>query len=202
MVITLFVVTMGAGAILGFMNELTADAISASQTKAQEEAIASVLPKFDKLAKSYKVLNKGDKDSLEIFPALDANGNVVGRAVKTYTNNGFSGHIDIMVGLDNTNKISGFQVLQHQETPGLGSKMQEWFSTPKEGKNNSIIGLDPSKTNMTVTKDGGDIDAITAATISSRAFLDALRRASAIEGNTDATTGATTKHNESKGGES
>ncbi|QZT36794.1 RnfABCDGE type electron transport complex subunit G [Halosquirtibacter xylanolyticus] len=205
MVITLFVVTMGSGAILGLMNQLTADAITKSQVKAQEEAIASVLPKFDKLGDSYKTIVKGDKDSLEVFPALDAQGALVGHAIKTFTNNGFSGHIDIMVGFDKENKISGFQVLLHQETPGLGSKMQEWFSTPKEGKKNSIIGLDPTKTKMTVSKDGGDIDAITAATISSRAFLDAVSRATkaiANDKSADGVSGASKQHKEKEGGKS
>lgn len=196
MVVTLFVVTVGSGALLGLFNQLTAEAIATSQQKAQEEAIASVLPSFEKLGDSYKMLPKGDKDSLEVFPAFDANNKKVGNAVKTYTNNGFSGLIEIMVGFDDENKISGFQVLKHQETPGLGSKMQEWF-TPK------MKGIDPSKTNMTVSKDGGDIDAITAATISSRAFLDAIRRATkAVSNNTtsDGVSGASHQHKAKEGG--
>ncbi|MDC1106667.1 RnfABCDGE type electron transport complex subunit G [Prolixibacteraceae bacterium] len=205
MVITLCVVTMGSGAILGLMNQLTTDAISMSQKKAQEEAIASVLPRFEKLGKSYMAAVDGEKDSLNIFPALNEQGVIIGLAVKTYTNSGFSGNIQIMVGFDKENKISGFQVLQHQETPGLGSKMQEWFSTPKEGKKNSIIGLDPNKAILTVSKDGGDVDAITAATISSRAFLDAVSRATKAINNSksaDGMTGATQQHNEKEGGKS
>jgi electron transport complex protein RnfG len=65
-------------------------------------------------------------------------------------------------------------VLSHAETPGLGAKMNEWFRS--DIGNRSVIGRNPANTEMRVTKDaGGTIDAITAATISSRAFLDALR---------------------------
>ena len=61
------------------------------------------------------------------------------------------------------------------ETPGLGAKMKDWFRDPT-GKR-SIIGRNPGAENMTVTKDGGTVDAITAATISSRAFLKTLKDA-------------------------
>ena len=176
MLLTLFAVTFIASASLGLVNELTRDAIKDANAKAQEKAIAAVLPKFDKLGKSFKIPPKGETDSLELFPAMDASGNVVGTAVKTYTNKGFSGHFELMVGFTPDGTISGYQVLQHQETPGLGSKMGQWFRDKNKPKQD-IIGKNPGKVNFHVSKDGGDIDAITAATISSRAFLDAVRRA-------------------------
>ena len=79
--------------------------------------------------------------------------------------------------------------MSHAETPGLGSKMEEWFRAEKG--NQSILGKNPSTDNLTVKKDGGSIDAITAATISSRAFLDAIANAYAAYINNDAATGAT-----------
>lgn len=81
-----------------------------------------------------------------------------------------------MYGFDKDGNVTGYQVISHAETPGLGAKMGDWFHSPEGHR--SVIGLNPATTNMTVSKDGGDIDAITAATITSRAFLDALRRAS------------------------
>ena len=81
----------------------------------------------------------------------------------------------MIYGFDIDGNITGYEVMSHAETPGLGAKMGEWFRSP-EGKRN-VIGLNPATSNMTVAKDGGDIDAITAATITSRAFLDALTRA-------------------------
>jgi len=66
-------------------------------------------------------------------------------------------------------------VLEQKETPGLGTKMVDWFKTNKG--NQSIIGKNPALANLTVSKDGGEIDAITASTISSRAFLFSIRNA-------------------------
>lgn len=203
MVIALFTITFIASAALGLVNELTNKAIIDANAKAQSKAIASVLPAFESLDDSYKVLPKGEQDSLEFFPALDAEGKTVGTAVKTYTKNGFSGLITVMVGFDPEGKISGFQVLAHQETPGLGSKMGAWFSDITKEKQN-IVGMNPAKSNLTVSKDGGDVDAITAATISSRAFLESIRRAySTWKGQVDATTSATSQNKDySEGGNS
>ena len=115
-------------------------------------------------------------------------GQVVGAAVESFTNKGFSGEIRVIVGFDTEGKIKDYSVLQHSETPGLGSKMQEWFRTDRNKQN--VIGREVGS-GLKVSKDGGDVDAITAATISSRAFLDAINRAYAAFSQTDATGGAT-----------
>ena len=99
----------------------------------------------------------------------------MGAAVETTSNNGFSGNIDIMVGFDNEGVIINYKVLEQHETPGLGTKMVDWFKM--EIKNQSIIGKNAGTANLSVTKSGGEIDAITAATISSKAFLFAVRNA-------------------------
>ncbi len=187
MVATLFAVTFIAAAALGFVYDLTKEAIEEAKLKAQSEAIEKVLPEFDELGKSYKVAVPSSSDSLEFFPAFKE-GKHVGVAVRTYTNNGFSGYISIMAGIDNSGNISGFEVLEHAETPGLGSKMSDWFRNhEKPGQN--VIGKNPKSHSFKVTKDGGDFDAITASTITSRAFLEALERAyQAYEENMNATT--------------
>ena len=114
----------------------------------------------------------------------------MGYAIESYSKNGFSGLIRIIVGFDTDGKVLNFSVLEHNETPGLGSKMQEWFSTDKNQQ--SIIGRDMTKGTLMLTKDGGDVDAITASTISSRAFLEAINLAYSIHiGNSDAISGAT-----------
>ena len=99
----------------------------------------------------------------------------------------------MIVGFDAEGKLYNYSVLQHAETPGLGSKMQEWFRT--EGTDRSVLGSDLSQGPLQVKKDGGTVDAITAATISSRAFLDAINRAYSAFSGTDATTGATSQSN-------
>jgi electron transport complex protein RnfG len=172
MVVTLVLVTGIAAAALGFVYDFTKGPIEAAKAKAQTEAIEQVLPEFDELGESKTISPGGGADSLEIFPAYK-NGELVGTAIKTYTKNGFSGNISVMAGIDNEGNISGYSVLDHAETPGLGSKMDVWFSNPDKPKQ-YVIGKNPETTNFTVSKDGGDIDAITASTITSRAFLEAL----------------------------
>ena len=175
MVVTLLVVTGIAAAALGYVYDLTKGPIAEAKLKAQQEAITKVLPEFDKLGDSYKVLKETGGDSLDFFPAFK-NDELVGTAIKTYTKKGFSGFFSIMVGIDKDGNFSGFEVLEHAETPGLGSKMNVWFKNT-EKPNQNIIGKNPKSTKFEVSKDGGDIDAITASTITSRAFLDALNRA-------------------------
>ncbi len=175
MVVTLLVVTLIAAGALGYVYELTKGPIAEAKIKAQQEAIKTVLPKFDKLGETYKVLSEDGGDSLDFFPAYK-NDELIGTAIKTYTKKGFGGLITIIVGIDKTGNFSGYQVLEHAETPGLGSKMDVWFKNPDKPKQN-IIGKSPATTKFEVSKDGGDIDAITASTITSRAFLDAMNRA-------------------------
>lgn len=175
MVGTLFTITLVAGGLLGFVHAKTKNAIELSMLKAQADAIANVLPDYDELGKSLKVLPENGADSVEVFPALKG-GKIFAIAVKTYSEKGFSGHISIMAGLDTAGNITGYEILEHKETPGLGSKMGTWFrNSEKPGQN--IIGRNLKTSRLMVRKDGGEIDAITASTITSRAFLDAMNRA-------------------------
>lgn len=193
MVVVLFSVTLIASAAVGYVQTLTAGPIEAAKETKQVNAIRQVIPgEFDNdpNADVWKVQTP-DGGELEFYPAKK-NGELVGTAVKTYTNNGFGGKIWLMVGFNPDGTISNYSVLEHKETPGLGSKMDTWFV--KDGKGD-IIGKNPGGNGLKVSKDGGDVDAITAATISSRAFLDAVNRASAaLSGNADASSGATTQN--------
>ena len=164
-----------AGTALAVANKLTEDKIAAAKAAALQEAIKKVAPEFDNdpSAEQYRAAT-ADGDSLTIYPAKKG-GKLVGAAVETNTKEGFGGEIRIMVGFDADQKIVNYSVLEHNETPGLGSKMEEWFRTDK-GKQ-SVLGRDMKGGALKVSKDGGEVDAITAATISSRAFLDAINRA-------------------------
>lgn len=176
MVLTLFLVTFISAFILGFVQDITHEAIEASKMKAQNEAIRNILPGFSELGKSVKAAPKEGGDSLEFFPAYNQSKELVGIAVKTWSKNGFGGLILMMAGFSPDGTVTGYQILEHKETPGLGSKMTSWFNNP-EKPGQSVIGKNPGVTKFTVKKDGGDIDAITASTITSRAFLEAFRRA-------------------------
>lgn len=195
MVLVLFGVTLIASAAVGYVNSLTAGPIEAAKEAKQVNAIRQVIPgEFDNdpNADVWK-MQTPDGGELEFYPAKK-NGELVGTAVKTYTNNGFGGKVWLMVGFNPDGTVSNYSVLEHKETPGLGSKMDVWFG--KDGKGN-IVGKNPGTTGLKVSKDGGDVDAITAATISSRAFLDAVNRASAgLQGSADSTSGATQQNKE------
>ncbi len=102
--------------------------------------------------------------------AGDENGTAIKVAV-----DGFGGKMIVMIGFAQDGTILGYKILEHQETPGLGDKATWWFQVAdKPGQN--VIGRQATG-QFKVSKDGGDVDAITAATISSRAFLKALNDA-------------------------
>ena len=179
-----------AGVALSAANKYTASAIAASKAVALQNAIRQVTPAFDNnpVEEQYKIAVAND-DSLTYYPARKG-GKYVGCAVESFSKNGFSGMIRLMVGFDADNKLYNYSVLEHNETPGLGSKMEAWFRENKNRQN--IIGHDMTKGLLKVNKDGGEVDGITAATISSRAFLEIINLAySAYQGDTDAISGAT-----------
>ena len=171
MVLSLTFISLAASACLGFVYEFTKKPIELSNLNKKLEAIKQVVPEFtnNPNEEMYR-LPTGDGDSLDIYPAKKDN-IVVGYAVNTYTKKGFSGNINLMVGFKPNGSIINITVLEQKETPGLGTKMTEsQFKDQFNDKN-------PVQFNLKVKKDGGQVDAITAATISSRAFCDAVQRA-------------------------
>ncbi|MBE6336120.1 MAG: RnfABCDGE type electron transport complex subunit G [Lentimicrobiaceae bacterium] len=170
MFIALFVICVVSGGVLGLVYNATKDPIAAAEAAKKTEAIKNVLPEFNEL-KETMVKSAMEDAEIPFYLAYDANNNFIGAAVETFTNKGFSGNISLMVGILANGTINNISVLQHAETPGLGSKMSE--PSFKDQFNNKHA----SSFNFNVKKDGGDVDAITAATISSRAFCDAVNRA-------------------------
>ena len=166
MLLSLTLITLVAAGLLAGIYSLTKDTIAATNAAKQQAAIIAVLPQVEGI----NIAEPLEVDGITIFKAHQGD-TFAGAAVKV-AENGFGGTFHVMVGFDNAGTITGFEVLDHQETPGLGSKMQEWFQNVR-----TIIGLNPTQSNLTVSKDGGDVDAITAATISSRAFLAAVNKA-------------------------
>lgn len=164
-------ISLVAATTLGFVYEKTKGPIEQTNLNKKLDAIKQVVPSFtNNPTDDMFLLPTGEGDSLEIYPAKN-NDEIVGYAVKTYTNKGFSGYVGLIVGFKPEGSIINIAVLQQKETPGLGTKMAEpQFKDQFNGKN-------PSSFAMTVKKDGGQVDAITAATISSRAFCDAIQRA-------------------------
>ncbi len=194
MFLSLFIISLVVAVLLAQVNKMTAKPIAAAKALKLENAIKEVVPEFDNnpVEEAYK-MPVAEGDSLLVYPAKKGD-EVVGFAVNTYSNNGFSGNIQLMVGFDMEDKVVNYAVLSHAETPGLGSKMNEWFrDTNKPGQ--VVIGRNLSEGNLSVSKDGGQIDAITASTITSRAFLEAVNKAYAVYKSSDADSSATKLNN-------
>lgn len=176
MFLSLSLICLTVAVLLAQVNKMTAKPIADAKAMKLQNAISEVVPEFDNdpTAEAF-TMPDGQGDSLLVYPAKKGD-QIVGYALNSFSNNGFSGNIQIMVGFDMEHKIVNYSVLQHAETPGLGSKMSEWFRDAAK-PSQLIIGRDLSKGALAVSKDGGDIDAITASTITSRAFLEAVNRA-------------------------
>ena len=191
MVLSLVTISVVAAGALAGVYILTLNTINAQKAAKQKQAVLAVLPEGATIAEPEEV------NGLTVYKAF-AGDKWVGTAVET-EENGFGGPQKIMVGFDAEGKVINYEVLEHQETPGLGDHIAEWFkNADKPGQN--IIGRKATGA-FTVSKDGGDVDAITAATISSRAFLSAINKAYAAyaegEIKPEAATGASQLSNDS-----
>ncbi len=175
MLLSLLIVTLVAGLSLSFVNELTKEPKAKAKLENKINALRLVLPSFDNNPIADKVLIKKEniKDSVEIFPAFFEK-ELTGIAIIGSSKKGFSGLIKLMIGFDTTGAIQNIVVLEQKETPGLGTRMKdEKYIKQYRNKN-------PSKNNLLVTKDGGKIDALTGATITSRAFSESVQMAYAV----------------------
>ena len=175
MVLVLTLVAVVMGGILAYVNHLTEGPIAEQKAKALADGIKSVMVS-DNITVADPVEVKQDIDGKEfvylIYQVKDAQGNDLGAAVESATM-GFGGDLKVLVGFNPEGTILGYTLLEHAETPGLGAKADQWF---QKGQKGDIIGKTPVEP-LTVSKDGGQVDAITASTITSRAFLKAVNNA-------------------------
>lgn len=172
MVLSLLVITLVSGLSLGYVNDLTVGPKAKAKLGKKVNALKLVLPPFDNNPVEDITLMKSEKvsDSVEIYPAY-LNNQFVGAAVIGSTDKGFSGLIKIMVGFKPSGEIENIVVLEQKETPGLGTKLKD------DAFLKQFREINISTFNLKVKKDGGDIDALTGATISTRAFCDATQMA-------------------------
>lgn len=167
MLIALMVIAIVSGGVLGFIYNLTKPAIDQVEANKNLAAINEVLKTDTDIVRTETLII----EDLTYNLAFDANDNFIGAAIKTYSVNGFGGKIELMVGILQNGIINKVSVLSQAETPGLGANMvNDKFKGQFEGK-------DPQTFTLKVKKDGGDVDAITAATISSRAVSEAIQKA-------------------------
>ena len=197
MVLVLTGVAVVMGGILAYVNHLTEGPIAEQKTKALADGIKSVMGVSEITVSKTDTVRQNDAKGKEltfiIYETQDAQKHDVGAAVES-TTGGFGGDLKVLVGFNPDGKILGYTLLEHAETPGLGAKADKWF---QKGEKGDIIGKDP-KEPLTVSKDGGQVDAITASTITSRSFLLAVNNAyNAYKATpaTDAQTGASAQHN-------
>jgi electron transport complex protein RnfG len=171
MILSLSLISMVMAGALGFVYLKTKDPIAEAERQKKEAAIKEVIPPFDSLQSMKFAAINGD--TLLVSVGVK-DGQPVGYAVETYTMKGFSGLVKFVVGFLPDGKINGFGGFEHKETPGLGTKMTE----PRF--KDQFLMKDPASYRLKVKKDGGDVDAITAATISSRAFCDGINKAYSV----------------------
>ena len=174
MLLVLTGVTAISVALLAYVNELTKGPIAEANAKTLNKALKQVLPEFtnNPVGESDTIFSEKDGKKVVdfiVYPAKKGE-EWVGSAVESKAM-GFGGELKVLVGFDAEGKIYNYSLLAHAETPGLGSKAADWF---KEGNKGSIKGMSPGEGELKVSKDGGQVDAITASTITSRAFLNAV----------------------------
>lgn len=161
MVLMLFVIALVCSAAVAVVYDMTKEPIAKAQEQKVVDALRMVLPEFEEVA---------EMAEREGVYEAKVGEEVVGYAIESTSPNGFNGDVTLMVGVAADGIIHNIEVLAQAETPGLGANM--------ESEDNVLLGSfrgkDGSKMTMTVKKDGGDVDALTAATISSRAYAEAV----------------------------
>ena len=175
MIVSLVLIAALAAAALAGVYLMTKDSIDNVQKEKKQSALNAVLPGFDGQIIPVPTNIPGEKDPVTVNLAVTADNVLFGAAVETYTNKAFGGTFTLMVGFDADGNILGTEVIKAAETPGLGDKINRNKSNFAE----QFVTMNPENNgfDLKVKKDGGEVDAITAATISSRAYCDAVNRA-------------------------
>ena len=190
--LALFLITLVAGVSLAFVNEITKEPIAQAQDKARLEAYEVVYPnaKFETLDNTEEILKNSSaslkKENLlqctvdDVLKATDESGNTIGYVFSATSPSGYGGDVKVAVGVsDKDNSITGFTVLSHSETAGLGAKATEdEFKSQFIGK--SANGINYTKTGAS---SDSEIDALSGATITSNAVCEVVDSALAVYNN-------------------
>jgi len=161
--LVLGVICLAATLVLAFTYEATRSRIAATASGEEEAALKTIIPEAD-------IFKAAAIDGVEYFKALKGP-DLIGYCLKI-AGSGYGGYMRIVVGIDKNGVIKGLRILENQETPGLGSKITEvrpgesepYFLKQFKGKLASAVQVHK------------DIDAITGATISSKAVTDAVNK--------------------------
>ena len=170
MVLCLSLTCLVCSGLLGGVYALTKEPIEKTNAKLLEASVAKVLPEGGEISAAQPLEVGGQASE---YYTLTKDGQVAAYAVRS-TTSGFGGALTLMVGITADGLVYNTSVLSHSETPGLGAKCTTDAAFMEQWK-----GFDPATKVCKVKKDQGSIDAITASTITSRAY--ALAVANAIE---------------------
>ena len=166
----IFIIALISGLALALVNNATADRIRLVMEKELNDALALVMPGFDNQPAMEKIeKDQGKQGRLVFYPAKKAD-QLLGYAVESTVFTGYSGEVAVIYGVSMDGVVGRVELLRHNETPGLGSKA----GLPgflNQFENSSLAGF-----RYQVKKDGGQVDAVTGATISSRAVALAVER--------------------------
>jgi electron transport complex protein RnfG len=166
LVVVLTVICAISAFALAIVYNVTKEPIAEQKRLEMIKAIKSVLPSS---AVNDPVKDKKVIEQRNVFIGKDSSGKVVGAAFKVVSNEGYSGKIEIMLGINSKDdSVNGIEILAMAETPGLGAKITE------DRFKNQFKKRNLKNTNWKVKKDGGDIDQISGATISPRAVTKAV----------------------------
>jgi len=171
--VVLTLVAAVAGLLLAQTHKLTEEPIRRAKRAERVAALRKVLPAYD---------NEPDRNKCALqqagrawaFAVARKGGVFVGAAFESVSEKGYGGSIRVLVGVLPDGTVQGVEILEHRETPGLGAKIA------KDAFRKQFAGRPAAATNWAVDKDGGDIHAITGATISSRAVVDAVKTGLAV----------------------
>lgn len=162
-IILLLIAGVAAG-ILGVVDSITEGPIAEQNALATQNALVAVFP----AGESFEPIEVAEGEAAaSAYTAIDGSGNTLGYVVEVLPS-GFGGAIDLMVGVDTNGSVTGISVLSMAESPGLGARCtEEWFVAQFAGQTSPVA----------VTKDGGSIESITSATITSRAISNGVTAA-------------------------
>lgn len=168
----LFIITAVSAGLLGFANEITKEPIAKQVQQAREEAMKQTLPQAEK----YEVV---DVDLPEESIILEVNAGYKGDALEGFAvkvaPKGFGGSMEVMVGVSKDGILQGVKILSHSETPGLGANAEDAsFTSQYEGKSGQL------KVVKTTPSAEDEIQAITGATITSKAVTDGINEVIAL----------------------
>lgn len=176
MVLVLFTITAVSAFLVGMVNNITKDTIKKTNDDAKLRALTDVLPKFEGEPSFVHDTMKIEGAQIVATRVSKAGGETVGYAVETQslTKTGYADKIYLMVGFLENGTINDIKVLSQKETPGLGANMEK----PGNNLEKGLKGRKASEVVFDVKKnDKNGIDALSGATISSVAYIDAVEAA-------------------------